>query len=73
MPVKSLSSAVRKWPEAQAVAEAAHRWANKVGTARNDIVRIGYFGSCATGRWGAGSDLNLFIELTQCLDLQEGW
>lgn len=81
MPVKLSSSAVLKWPEAKTVADAAPRWAEAAGAARSEIVRIGYFGSCATGQWGVGSDLDVFIELSQpdlpferrgiCLDTAE--
>ena len=61
MPVRSLSSSVLRWPNAQTVDEAVRRWAEKVGWNRTDVLRIGYFGSYACGDWGVGSDLDLII------------
>jgi len=61
MPVRSLSSSVLKWPDAQAVDQAVRRWAAGVGQSRTDVLRIGYFGSYARGDWGVGSDLDLII------------
>ena len=61
MPVRSLSSPVLRWPDAQAVDEAVRRWARKIAAKRPEILRIGYFGSYARGNWGVGSDLDLII------------
>jgi len=61
MPVRSLSSSVLKWPDAHTVAQAVRRWAEKVVQLRQDVLRIGYFGSYARGDWGVGSDLDLVI------------
>jgi len=61
MPVRSLSSSVLKWPDAQMVDQAVRRWAEKIAQQRQDVVRIGYFGSYARGDWGVGSDLDLVI------------
>lgn len=61
MPVRSLSSPVLKWPDPQIVGQAVRRWAEKVIQQRQDVVRIGYFGSYARGDWGVGSDLDLVI------------
>ncbi len=61
MPVRSLSSSVFKWPDAQTVERSLRRWTEKVVRRRTDIVRIGYFGSYARGDWGVGSDLDLII------------
>ena len=61
MPVRSLSSSVLKWPDAQMVDQAVRRWAKKIAQQRQDVVRIGYFGSYARGDWGVGSDLDLAI------------
>lgn len=66
MPVRSLSSPVLKWPDAQVVDQAVRAWAAQVAAARRDIVRIGYFGSYARGDWGVGSDLDLLIVVEQC-------
>jgi predicted nucleotidyltransferase len=54
---------VLKWPEAQAVAQAVRDWAEALGRARPEVLRIGYFGSYARGDWGVGSDLDLLIIL----------
>jgi len=61
MPVRSLSSSVLKWPDAQMVDQAVRRWAEKNAQQQQDVVRIGYFGSYARGDWGVGSDLDLVI------------
>lgn len=61
MPVRSLSSSILKWPDAQTVDREIRRWAGKVALNRPDIQRIGYFGSYARGDWGVGSDLDLII------------
>lgn len=61
MPVRLLNSFVLKWPEAQTVDQAVRRWAEKVAQQRQDVIRIGYFGSYARGDWGVGSDLDLVI------------
>ena len=63
MPVRSLSSSVLKWPDAQTVDQAVRRWAEKVAHRRADVLQIGYFGSYARGDWGVGSDLDLVIVL----------
>ena len=61
MPVRSLSSSVFKWPGVEEVDQAVRRWAQKVGRARPEVLRIGYIGSYARGDWGVGSDLDLLI------------
>lgn len=61
MPVRSLSSSVLKWPEAEAVVAELHRWAEAIGPARKELLRVGYFGSCARGNWGVGSDLDVIL------------
>lgn len=61
MPVRSLSSSVLKWPDAQATQLALRQWALEVGKSRQDVLQIGYFGSLARGDWGVGSDLDLVI------------
>jgi predicted nucleotidyltransferase len=61
MPVRSLSSSVLRWPDAQTVDRAVRGWAEKVVRRREDVLRIGYFGSYARGDWGVGSDVDLVI------------
>ena len=64
MPVRSLNSSVLKWPDAKTVDAAARCWARKAAQGRQDVLKIGYFGSYARGDWGVGSDLDLIIILT---------
>jgi len=61
MPVRSLSSRVLKWPDAATVESAVRAWAEVRARGRNDVLRIGYFGSYARGNWGVGSDVDLLI------------
>jgi len=61
MPVRSLTSRVLKWPDAQSVHLAVREWARRVARESSDVVRIGYFGSYARGNWGVGSDVDLVI------------
>jgi predicted nucleotidyltransferase len=63
MPVRSLSSSVLKWPDAQAVEQALCHWTEQAVQSRADVLRIGYFGSYARGDWGVGSDLDVIIIL----------
>lgn len=60
MPVRSLRSPVLRWPEPHAVDAAVRRWAAGLAQ-RNDIERVGYFGSYARGDWGVGSDVDLVV------------
>ncbi len=61
MPVRPLSSSVVRWPDAQTVARAVARWAERSVRQRPNVERIGYFGSYARGDWGVGSDLDLVV------------
>ncbi len=61
MPVRSLTSRVLKWPDAQSVHLAVREWARRVARESSDVLRIGYFGSYARGDWGVGSDVDLVI------------
>ncbi len=65
MPVRSLHSSVFKWPDRQGVVQALTRWADSVTQNDSSITRIGYFGSCARGDWGVGTDLDLLILVAQ--------
>ena len=58
MPVRSLNSSVLKWPDKETVVTAARKWA-AAEAGRSELVRLGFFGSYATGNWGVGSDLDL--------------
>lgn len=61
MPVRSLNSSVLVWPNRRQVNDAVRRWALNEARSRQEIRRIGYFGSYARGDWGVGSDLDLVI------------
>lgn len=61
MPARSLNSSVLRWPDQATVHASAVAWAEAQRRCRPDIVRIGYFGSYATGRWGVGSDLDMVV------------
>lgn len=61
MPVRLLSSSVLKWPDAQTVDRAVHRWAENIEQDPENVLCIGYFGSYARGDWGVGSDLDLIV------------
>jgi len=50
---------VLKWPDKDTVVQAALKWARVEADRRPDLLRLGYFGSYATGNWGVGSDLDL--------------
>ena len=63
MPVRSLHSSVRKWPGRSEVLESFRRWACALIQGRQDIVRIGCFGSLVNGTWGVGSDIDIVIIL----------
>jgi len=65
MPVRSLSSSVFKWPDAQQVDRAVRRWAADVAHRTPEVLRIGYIGSYARGDWGVGSDVDLLILVEQ--------
>ncbi len=41
MPVRSLSSFVLRWPDAQAVGQAVRRWAEREGRVHPEVVRYG--------------------------------
>ena len=66
MPVRSLTLSVLKWADAKTVDAAARRWAERVVQDKQDVLKIGYFGSYARGDWGVGSDLDLIIIVESC-------
>ena len=63
MPVRSLTSSLLRWPSREAVRAAVVRWAQEAAKRNRSIRRIGYFGSCARGNWGVGSDVDLVLVL----------
>lgn len=65
MPVRSSNSSVLKWPDARSVDRAVRLWAGLVAQERDDVLRIGYFGSYASGDWGVGSDLDLVVVIEE--------
>lgn len=65
MPVRSLNSSVIKWPRKKEVKGSLNEWSGRLTEERDDVIRIGYFGSYAKGNWGVGSDLDLIIILEE--------
>lgn len=65
MPVRSLSSSVLRWPDPARVAREARAWAASEGEHRDELRRLGYFGSYARGDAGVGSDLDLVAVVRQ--------
>lgn len=65
MPVRSLSSAVLKWPDAEAVDRAVRAWAQEAAASHPAIQRVGYIGSYAKGDWGVGSDVDLVVVIDE--------
>lgn len=63
MPVRSFSSPVLKWPKAEEVHRALRDWARLESHNRPELLRVGYIGSYARGRWGVGSDLDVVLIL----------
>ena len=65
MPVRSLITAVLKWPDAETVARSLRRWAEELVRSAAGVVAVGYFGSYARGDWGVGSDLDVVVVLEE--------
>lgn len=61
MPVRSLSSAVFKWPPRDQVLKAGRRWAARLCRDDPTVERVLCIGSCARGDWGVGSDLDAIV------------
>jgi predicted nucleotidyltransferase len=61
MPVRSSTSSVLRWPDRPTVQAAFARWVETAAESRSALRAAGYFGSCATGRWGVGSDLDVVL------------
>lgn len=59
MPVKSLNSAVLRWPSREEVEGALQVW--MVRHPIPGLLALGYFGSYARGDYGVGSDLDLLL------------
>ncbi len=59
MPIRSSRSSVLRWPTAERVDAAVRILADRQAAARPELLRLGYFGSYATGHWGVGSDVDL--------------
>ena len=61
MPVRSLSSRVLRWPDAETVRGAALAWAQALVARAPKVIAVGYFGSYARGDAGVGSDIDLVV------------
>ena len=58
-----MNSSAFHWPDSGEVEAAARAWAHAVAARDVTVRRIVCFGSLANGRWGVGSDLDLYIEV----------
>lgn len=56
MPVRSSTSSVLKWPDAESVRRALVAWVAEEAPRHPGLLRLGYFGSYARGDWGVGSN-----------------
>lgn len=65
MPVRSLNSAVFKWPDPETVLTAARAWAGALRARDPLVARVGCIGSYARGDWGVGSDLDVVVILSR--------
>lgn len=63
MPVRSLHSAVLKWPDQDAVLAAARAWACALQAQDASVREVWCVGSYARGDWGVGSDVDLVVVL----------
>jgi hypothetical protein len=63
MPVRSLTSAVFKWPDREQVLSAARRWATALRRDDPAVELVGCIGSYARNDWGVGSDLDVIVVL----------
>ncbi len=61
MPVRSLHSSVRKWPDPDRVLEETRQWASHLAESQPTVLAIGLFGSYGRGDAGVGSDLDIII------------
>lgn len=61
MPVRSLSSAVFKWPDREQVLSAARRWALRLCRDDPAVESVFCVGSYARNDWGVGSDLDVIV------------
>ncbi len=61
MPVRSSTSSVITWPTHDEMLAALTAWAKALADRHPDLLAIGFFGSYATGSYGAGSDLDLVV------------
>lgn len=64
MPVRSLSSAVFKWPDRKQVLSAARRWALSLRRRDPAVEQVLCVGSYARDDWGVGSDLDVIVILS---------
>jgi uncharacterized protein len=63
MPVKSSSSRVLRWPDAEQVHTALTAWADALDATEPGLQAVGYMGSYARGDWGPGSDVDIVVVL----------
>ena len=66
MPVRSLTSAVFKWPNREDVLAVARAWATALRRQDPNVARVACIGSYARNDWGVGSDLDVIVVLQDC-------
>ena len=64
MPVRSLTSAVFKWPDREQVLSAARRWASCLRREDPSVELVLCIGSYARNDWGVGSDLDVIVVIS---------
>ena len=64
MPVRSLTSAVFKWPDREQVLSTARRWAISLRRENRAVELVLCIGSYARNDWGVGSDLDVIVVLS---------
>lgn len=64
MPVRSLHTAVMRWPGKDEVKIAVQQWCARQ-VKEHDTLAIGAFGSFTSQSWGVGSDLDILVIVPQ--------
>ena len=65
MPNRSSTSVRHDAVPLERVVDAARAWVTRMRAEHREIVRVGYFGSYATGRYVPGSDFDVLIEVSE--------
>ncbi len=63
MPARSSSSVVKRSVDRKTAVDALAAWAAPLVVEHPEVEGVGYFGSCATDRYGPASDLDVVLVL----------